>query len=57
MKDTHPHLRLPPLPLIASPGDPMSQPFANLADDDFTDVKENGYYTSRRAQIAYRNDD
>jgi uncharacterized cupin superfamily protein len=30
----------------------MSQPFVNLADVDFTDIEENGYYTSKRAQFS-----
>ncbi|MFO1337801.1 MAG: cupin domain-containing protein [Burkholderiaceae bacterium] len=30
----------------------MPQPFVNLADVEFTDIEENGYYTSRRAQFS-----
>ena len=30
----------------------MSKPFVNLEDVDFTDVEENGYYTSKRAQFS-----
>ncbi len=30
----------------------MSKPFVNLEDVAFTDVEENGYYTSRRAQFS-----
>jgi uncharacterized cupin superfamily protein len=30
----------------------MSQPFVNLADVEFTDIEENGYYTSKRAQFS-----
>lgn len=28
------------------------KPFVNLADLEFTDIEENGYYTSRRAQFS-----
>lgn len=30
----------------------MTRPFVNLADVEFTDVEENGFYTSRRAQFS-----
>lgn len=30
----------------------MPKPFVNLADVEFTDIEENGYYTSRRAQFS-----
>ena len=30
----------------------MSKPLVNLEDVDFTDVEENGYYTSKRAQFS-----
>ena len=30
----------------------MPKPFVNLADVIFTDIEENGYYTSRRAQFS-----
>ncbi|WP_425258442.1 cupin domain-containing protein [Rubrivivax sp. RP6-9] len=30
----------------------MLKPFVNLADVAFTDIEENGYYTSRRAQFS-----
>lgn len=30
----------------------MSQPFANLDDVAFTDIEDNGHYTSRRAQFS-----
>lgn len=30
----------------------MSKPFVNLADVEFTDIEDNGYYTSRRAQFS-----
>lgn len=30
----------------------MPKPFVNLDDVEFTDVEENGYYTSRRAQFS-----
>jgi uncharacterized cupin superfamily protein len=30
----------------------MSKPFVNLDDVEFTDIEENGYYTSRRAQFS-----
>lgn len=30
----------------------MTKPFMNLADVVFTDVEENGYSTSRRAQFS-----
>ncbi|GAP38990.1 cupin domain-containing protein [Piscinibacter sakaiensis] len=30
----------------------MPKPFVNLQDVTFTDVEENGYYTSRRAQFS-----
>jgi uncharacterized cupin superfamily protein len=34
------------------PGDRVPKPFANLDDVEFTDVEENGYYTSKRAQFS-----
>ncbi len=30
----------------------MPKPFVNLQDVEFTDIEENGYYTSRRAQFS-----
>jgi len=30
----------------------MSQPFVNLSEVEFSDVEENGFYTSRRAQFS-----
>jgi uncharacterized cupin superfamily protein len=30
----------------------MQKPFVNLAEVEFTDIEENGYYTSRRAQFS-----
>jgi len=30
----------------------MTKPFVNLDDVEFTDIEENGYYTSRRAQFS-----
>lgn len=30
----------------------MTKPFVNLADVEFTDTEDNGYYTSRRAQFS-----
>ena len=30
----------------------MPKPFVNLEEVDFTDIEENGYYTSRRAQFS-----
>jgi uncharacterized cupin superfamily protein len=30
----------------------MSKPFVNLQDVTFTDIEDNGYYTSRRAQFS-----
>lgn len=30
----------------------MPKPFVNLEDVEFTDVEENGYYTSKRAQFS-----
>lgn len=30
----------------------MRKPFANLDEVEFTDIEENGYYTSRRAQFS-----
>jgi uncharacterized cupin superfamily protein len=30
----------------------MSKPLANLDDVEFTDIEDNGYYTSRRAQFS-----
>jgi uncharacterized cupin superfamily protein len=30
----------------------MTKPFVNLQDVEFTDIEENGYYTSRRAQFS-----
>ena len=30
----------------------MTKPIANLEDVEFTDIEENGYYTSRRAQFS-----
>jgi uncharacterized cupin superfamily protein len=30
----------------------MPKPFVNLADVEFTDVEDNGYYTSQRAQFS-----
>lgn len=30
----------------------MSKPFANLDEVEFTDIEDNGYYTSRRAQFS-----
>ena len=30
----------------------MHKPFANLEDLEFTDIEDNGYYTSRRAQFS-----
>jgi uncharacterized cupin superfamily protein len=30
----------------------MTRPFVNLADVEFTDVEENGFYSSRRAQFS-----
>lgn len=30
----------------------MPKPFVNLADVEFTDVEDNGFYTSRRAQFS-----
>lgn len=30
----------------------MPKPFVNLADVEFTDIEDNGYYTSRRAQFS-----
>jgi len=30
----------------------MSKPFANLNDVEFTDIEDNGYYSSRRAQFS-----
>jgi uncharacterized cupin superfamily protein len=30
----------------------MSKPFVNLDDVEFSDIEENGYYTSRRAQFS-----
>jgi len=30
----------------------MSKPFVNLGEVEFTDVEENGYYTSKRAQFS-----
>ena len=30
----------------------MTRPFVNLADVEFTDIEENGYYTSKRAQFS-----
>jgi uncharacterized cupin superfamily protein len=30
----------------------MPKPFANLDEVEFTDIEENGYYTSRRAQFS-----
>lgn len=30
----------------------MTKPFINLDDVEFTDIEENGYYTSRRAQFS-----
>ena len=30
----------------------MPKPFVNLAEVEFTDIEENGYYTSRRAQFS-----
>src|ERR1700759_1253552 len=33
-------------------GEGMKKPFANLDEVEFTDVEENGFYTSRRAQFS-----
>ena len=30
----------------------MPKPFVNLEDVQFTDIEENGYYTSKRAQFS-----
>lgn len=30
----------------------MSKPFVNLDDVEFTDIEDNGYYTSKRAQFS-----
>jgi hypothetical protein len=30
----------------------MNKPFVDLADVEFDDVEDNGYYTSRRASIG-----
>lgn len=30
----------------------MSKPFVNLAEVEFTDIEDNGYYTSKRAQFS-----
>jgi hypothetical protein len=30
----------------------MQKPLVNLADVEFTDMEENGYYNSRRAQFS-----
>jgi uncharacterized cupin superfamily protein len=30
----------------------MSKPFANLNEVEFTDIEDNGYYTSKRAQFS-----
>ena len=30
----------------------MNKPFVNLADVEFDDVEDNGYYTSRRATFS-----
>ena len=30
----------------------MTKPFVNLAEVEFTDVEENGFYTSKRAQFS-----
>lgn len=30
----------------------MPKPFVNLADVEFTDIEDNGYYTSKRAQFS-----
>ncbi|WAC75106.1 hypothetical protein OU995_10575 [Roseateles sp. SL47] len=30
----------------------MQKPLVNLADLEFTDMEESGYYTSRRAQFS-----
>ena len=43
-------MAMPPLFLLS--GDPMPKPFVNLEEVQFTDVEENGYYTSKRAQFS-----
>lgn len=38
------------MPFIA--GKHMTKPFVNLSEVEFTDVEENGFYTSKRAQFS-----
>ena len=30
----------------------MTKPFVNLSEVEFTDIEENGFYTSKRAQFS-----
>lgn len=38
--------------MTRAPGDQVPKPIANLDEVDFTDIEENGFYTSKRAQFS-----